>query len=482
MSDSRLASAKGQYRRPSRILHRPRWLSSYLLGATVFFLLAAAVGPLSFLKDGRWAAIGLLAVYWSLSSRVAFPASRPGQTHLTVLICVYLTICALSAALSVNPYLSGCRFIAFAALVVGIMLLARLRLRCGEAREWVHVLLLLLMIGAPAVALMPSRTVVGWHDSSLFRGGAGDANTMGHVTALGLLAILFIWARLGKQDRRKAYTLVAAVALGAVLLATKARSSAFSVAVRIWVALPYLPRLRKTLLYLVLFGTGALLVAGGLRSAISDFIFKTSTPSAQEYPGDMDTSSAGGAVTKVFASRTPQWERSWDAIWKRPILGWGFGATESTPQAWTFRLSAIGMMEEVNNDFLHTAESVGILGMILHLAVILTVLVRFRPPPRCPNFEWVVVYCLACALWANLMLDGATHAVGSLTSGLFWILLGLTACPAIHGLTSQKAPSSRLRPPSPAPRSPRFAWRARSPCAWQGSHATHVHRPWGRLG
>jgi O-antigen ligase len=315
------------------------------------------------------------------------------------------------------------------------MILARERARPEEAREWARITLVLLLIAGPAVAIAPSKPKPT-DQAILFRGAAGDANTMGHVTSLAFLALILIRERAGPDHPLRGASLIALTVLGGLLLATKARSSAFSVAVGLYIALAYLPRLRRTLVGVVVLGTIALVAAGSLEDTLKGFIFKEHyTPLA----AGAGSGSEEGAWARIFATRIPQWTRAWNAFWKRPVLGWGFGASETTPPEWKFSFQAVGRLEDVNNDFLQVGEGVGILGLLFHVALILMVLIEGRPPRGCKNFEWIAVYCLSWALWANFMLDGASQAIGFLTAGLLWILLSLTACPALQeGYAAQR--------------------------------------------
>ena len=269
------------------------------------------------------------------------------------------------------------------------------------AREWVRITLVILLIAGPVVAIAPSRPKPT-DQAILFRGAAGDANTMGHVTSLALLALILIRERLGPNHPLRALSLIALIVLGGLLLATKARSSAFSVAVGLYVALAYLPRLRHTLVGVVVLGTIALVAVGSLEDTVKGFIFKArvSSLAAEEEHGGLEN-----AWGKIFATRIPQWERAWQAFWKRPMLGWGFGASETTPPEWKFSFQAVGRLEEVNNDLLQVAEGVGFIGLVFHVALILMVLIEGRPPRGCKNFEWIAVYCLSWALWANFMFE-----------------------------------------------------------------------------
>jgi len=416
----------------------PRFLSTYLLAAYLFFLFAAATQPFNFLRNGRWVALAALLLYWVLSPRPARSSGRRGGKSLNAVAVAYLLACGASAIVGICPLMSACKLVSFAALLVAFMILARERARPEEAREWVRITLVLLLIAGPVVAIAPSKPKPT-DQAILFRGAAGDANTMGHVTSLALLALILIRERLGPRHFLRGASLMALIVLAGVLLATKARSSAFSVLVGLYVALAYLPRLRKTLVAVTVLGALALVAVGDFEHAVKGFIFK------QRHAQTFEEGSSGleNAFVRIFATRLPQWERAWAAFWKRPLLGWGFGASETTPPKWKFSLQAIGLLGEVNNDFLQVAESVGILGLILHVALILTVLIGARPPPGCKNFEWIAVYCLSWSLWANFMLDGASQAIGFLTAGLLWILLSLTACPAVQEGYAVRQPGMR---------------------------------------
>jgi O-antigen ligase len=451
MSSANPLSGKPATARQRLFFVLPRYPSTYLLAAYLFFLFAAATQPLSFLRNGRWVALAAMLLYWLLSGRPIRNSGRRTGRSLNAVAVAYLLACCASAVVGICPYMSACKLLSFSALLMACMILARERARPEEAREWVRITLVILLIAGPAVAIAPSKAKPT-DQAILFRGAAGDANTMGHVTSLALLALILIRERLGPDHPLRAVSLIALIVLGGLLLATKARSSAFSVAVGLYFALAYLPRLRHTLVGVVVLGTIALVAVGSLEDTVKGFVFKARVSSLSV---DADRSGLENAWAKIFATRIPQWERAWQAFWKRPALGWGFGASETTPPEWEFSFQAIGRLEEVNNDFLQVAEGVGFIGLVFHVALILIVLIEGRPPPGSKNFEWIAVYCLSWALWANFMLDGASQAIGFLTAGLFWILLSLTACPALQESHPVRPLGVRIPPGAPGPGRPK---------------------------
>ena len=184
--------------RPITLLALPQYVSSYLLAAFLLMLLAAATQPFAYLAPGRWVALGLLGAYCMFmffSKPSINPRPVPSQ-HLNILVVPYLSICGLAAVFGVSPLLSGSKWVSFAAIVGPLMVVARTRLSLSEAREWLRVTLVLLLVGAPLVAIIPVQKQSVYEDHNLFRGAAGEANSMGHITALGLLALLLLRERL----------------------------------------------------------------------------------------------------------------------------------------------------------------------------------------------------------------------------------------------------------------------------------------------
>jgi O-antigen ligase len=408
----------------------PRYISTYLVLACLFFWLAACTRPLIPLRHGRWVAIAVLAVYCILFLR-GLGRPIPGRNRLLMQALIFLLLSGLvSAALSISPLLSFTKLTMFSAVVVPLMCFAIVKLRPDEAREWLRAVLCFLVVAAPAVALFPAELRPEYDDPTLFQGSAGDANTMGHIAALAFLALIFSRERAPARHPWRTWAFLLLMGMGFLLLATKARSSAFSVLVGLVVAVQYVPRLRNTLILLAFFGTTLLLVAGELESRLTQFIVKHDLSEGKlrsKWRRDEDS-----FVGRILATRIPPWKRAWEASLERPMFGWGFGVSATTPPDWKFSLSATGTLEEVNNDILQVLEGTGFVGLAAHLMVVLTILLRFRPPPNCRSPDWIIAYCLTWALWSNLMLDGSSHGIGYLTSGLFWLLLALTACPALH--------------------------------------------------
>lgn len=423
----------------------PRYISTYLVLACLFFWLAACTRPLIPLRHGRWVAIAVLAVYCILFLR-GMGRPLPLRNRQLMQAVAFLLVCgAASASLSISPLLSFTKLTMFAAVLVPLMCFAVVKLRPDEAREWLRAVLCFLVVAAPAVALFPAEFIEGYDDPSLFQGSAGDANTMGHIAALAFLALILSRERTPARHPWRTWAFLLLMGVGFLLLATKARSSAFSVLVGLLVAVQYVPRLKNTLILLALFGTTLLLVAGELESRLTQFVVK------HEFAPDLSRSKwereEETFVGRILATRLPPWKRAWEASLERPMFGWGFGVSATTPPDWKFSLSTYGTLEEVNNDILQVLEGTGFCGLLAHLAVVLTVLLRFRPPPYCRSSDWVIAYCLTWALWSNLMLDGSSHGIGYLTSGLFWLLLALTACPALHVARRPAPPPRRRTPP-----------------------------------
>lgn len=413
----------------------PTCLSSYLLAAFLLGILAPIVQPLAAMGNLRWIALVALCGYCVLVLRPRRRSAERVQHRLNTLMVLYLTVCVTSAAFGNSPKLSFAKLTPFACLFTAMLFFARNRLGPSEAREWVRVTIAILVVSAPLVALWPSADISAYDSLVLFRGAAGDANSMGHISALGLLCLIFVWHRLPIGSLLRWTALCCVAGLGGILLATKARSSVVSVVVGILIALRYLPRLRTTAVTTVIIGTAVLMSSGHFEHSIRNFIIKYEEPDESMWL--IPQTAESSLFARMLSTRAPQWERAWAAAWKRPMLGWGFGNSATSPVNWQFSLRAVGTAEETNNDLLAVFEANGLIGLIAHMAVILTILRAYRPPKGCTNHEWIVVYCLAIALWTNFMLDGASHSVGYLTGGLFWILLTLVACPALHQLGSR---------------------------------------------
>lgn len=206
-------------------------------------------------------------------------------------------------------------------------------------------------------------------------------------------------------------------ALVFLLVATSTRSSliAFVVSIAMFVVLTR--RARKTSIW----------AAGAIVAALSIALYLSPTMVRRiDYAFSQDPSSS-------FARRLYFWQAGFDAFKAAPLVGHGIGSLETavlqyrSPEYWIVKSEDV--VPHAHNEFVETAVDLGGFGVVLYLAILVTVVAaavktRARENPQ----EKLMAVGLLCSLVAILVDNLANMSLRVVPVGATaWLLMGVLA-------------------------------------------------------
>jgi len=328
---------------------------------------------------------GVKLFVWAALVGVAFLNIRRLAPMLrepvVALAFVYAAFAFASAAWSLTPTYSAAVAIGW----VGNLALACLAVRtCGERAVLV---LLVWSIGA-FVAVGLSGLVfapdIAWMPPSVeeteyrFRGFSGHPNVLAQQA--GVLVTVAVVARRARYISRRLF--FAGIVLGfATLVLTDSRTALIAV-VAAWGFVAMRER-----------GLGRLaLIAGVALLVLALAAFTVGGVTNVEDALGMFSRTGAGSEVLTLTGRTEIWTIAWERIQERPLLGWGYLATEE------LLLSSVGRTfygDAINahNMFVQSLLSVGILGSLPGFAMVGLLVVRLFSRPD-PVRDHVVVFML----------------------------------------------------------------------------------------
>ena len=328
---------------------------------------------------------GVKLFVWAALVGVAFLNLRRLAPMLrepvVALACIYAGIAFASAAWSLTPTYS-------AAIAIGwfsYLALACLAVRTSGERAvlvlFVWSIGAFVAVGLSALVFAPE---IAWMPPSVeeteyrFRGFSGHPNVLAQQA--GVLVTVAVVTRRARYISRRLF--FAALALGfAALVLTDSRTALIAV-VAAWGFVVLRER-----------GLGRLAVAaGGVLVVLALATFTFGGVTNLEAALGMFSRSGAGSEVLTLTGRTEIWTIAWERILERPLLGWGYLATEE------LLLSSVGRTfygDAVNahNMFVQSLLSVGFLGSLPGFAMVGLLIVRIFSRPD-PVRDHLVVFML----------------------------------------------------------------------------------------
>ena len=273
-------------------------------------------------------------VWWGMRRR------RPQLNLALPLMTVSIIVC--SNFWSVVPGLTLTRSIVYLSLVVGAIGLVK-TIGANEIMELTASISGLL--AAVSLLLFPSQVTDTGFD---FAGVFPTKNVLGQAMAIGILAALH-GVRTGRRKLRHT-EIIAICALVALL--SKSTTSLLTVSA-----------------FFVLHNIGSLYVKGGGRRFISFFMMFILALTIIFVTVNMDMLSSFLGKDPTLTGRTELWPYVIDAIWQRPLLGWGFSAFWSPLNPYSVEISTLvgWFVPEAHNGLLQVLLDVGLIGTAFFL-------------------------------------------------------------------------------------------------------------------
>ena len=379
----------------------------------------------------RWYSLFALAGFGGLNWMTG------GQTPLRMKsvntrVLIYFALWGLTVINAESPLFSSYRLLSHAMIVVPALIFIPSLFRITDVPKLLMVLKVIVAVILVASYFWPaplSRLDV----ANMYRGIFGNANSLGHMSAIGCLLFLhgFLIQRRGRW--RQLQGAMAGLA-GVLLIQSGARSSFLTLMAGLlvfyWLYRTQLPRYVAILAIIGAVSTP--IIFPSIQDGISRFVLKQSR--------DINTST----LERVISSHQPVLESQWEGFKERPLLGWGFGIDKDSHMdrwdgSWSF---ATVTGRDPVNDIMYTLEGGGVVGLfsyVLLLSVIFKAWVSaaersmLEARLRQPGYEQLsfmyetqkIFCCLAVALIVMFELDNTALSAGNFFSALLWVSLGL---------------------------------------------------------
>jgi O-antigen ligase len=379
----------------------------------------------------RWYSLFALTVFGAVAWIIS-PQRDLRLLSVNMRVAVYSALWGLTVVYSDYPMFSGFRLVAHLMIVVfGLVFLPQL-LRLTDATRMLTILKLIVGIILVVSYFRPSPLTI-YDDPDLYKGILGNANTLGHMSAVGCL--LFFHGYLTGSDTRWGKAQAGLAALAALLMMQSgARSSLVAlVAGFFMLCFLYKERLSRYLVLGLLAGLAILALVPNVSQRISDFAFKHRLN--VEYESTLD---------HLTFSRQDAWERSWDGFRQKPILGWGFGLdSDADVSNWTGKWTSLGVSgRDPVNDVMSALESGGVVGLAAYVALVALLMKGWFPAAVRAGLDAALkepdaarvsrmyeaqkaYFCLSLMLIVLFEFDNTALAAGSFFAALLWVSLGL---------------------------------------------------------
>ena len=163
-------------------------------------------------------------------------------------------------------------------------------------------------------------------------------------------------------------------------------------------------------------------------------------------------------MEQLLITRKGVWEAAWTGFQKRPLLGWGFGATEGIPKEWKVELKALGTISrDAVNDTLFVLEGSGVVGLCAYVLLVVFALRQIptrrerhllgrihSPPSHLRGFDLAsyhlhaVTFIVAASLLLMVQFDNTALSAGNFVSVVVWL------CVTLAGTVRVKATAHEL--------------------------------------
>lgn len=408
----------------------------------------------------RWISLFALAGFGGLNWIVGRQGSLLNSVNTRVLI--YLALWGLTVLNAEYILFSSYRWIAHAMIVVSALVFLPRALRMTDLSKLLWALKLIVAV-ILVVSYFRPAPLTNLDVANMYRGILGNANVLGHMSAVGCL--LFLHGFVTQKGRLLGQLQGAMAGLaGILLIQSGARSSLVAIVGGFLVFyVLYKSKLSRYFMLGILGAmagaTAVLVVIPNPSESISEFVLK--------HKNEIQYSRIAGnsATERMVFTRLPLWERHWEGFKERPLLGWGFGLDSDTDlSGWSGEWAAVGRAgRDPTNDVMYSLESGGIVGLFAYLFMLGLIFkasipramrLMFDANLRRPGYEllgsaydvWKAFYCLTVLLIVMFEFDNTAFAAGNFFAALLWASLGLS-------MWSSGMLMHRLRRPAPVPSS-----------------------------
>lgn len=378
----------------------------------------------------RWIALIAFSAFGALAR---FSSDRRlVPRRVTLYVSLYLVVWSMTAVFGVYPVFSTYRLFAHGLVLISCLIFLPQVITLTYAPKILTALKLLVALTLIVSYIRPAPLTI-FDVASEYRGIFGNANSFGHMCAVGSLIFLHGFLRKGRSLWK--YTQLALTILAmSLVFRSGARSSAISLlAGFLTLSLFYRKQFSRNMLAIWAMGTALLVTATIVQPQIKVFINKHQGLEQIDDP-----------MARLSASRLPILVASWEAFEERPLLGWGFGVDKDTDLTnWKGELTSLGFTKrDPVNDLTYSLETGGIAGAFAYFFLLSLIprlwVTRDRVQLLHANLypseiaitqsaqnAQELFMCLTVLLFVMFELDGTALSAGSFFASLFWASFGI---------------------------------------------------------
>ena len=398
------------------------------------------------LMNFRWFALFTVlitsALYWAVS--------RQGKLYRwekndNTIVLAYLILTFLSVIAAENPLFSGLRWVSHGLMIVTLLILFKNSLTLDQAASILLFLKVVISVLLLVSWLEPLSTVKLAYDLVGYAGVFGSSNALGQVAAVGTILYLHGFLTDKTKWMRMGQVWMSGLALWIMWL-TGSRSAFVAFLAGLAMMYYFYPRLmRGKIVWIGVLVAFLMIAFPWVPGKIQQVILRSSMP-------------VQNVSEQLLITRKSVWDAGWTGFQKRPLLGWGFGATSSIPREWKAELKALGTItRDAVNDTLFVLEGSGVIGLCAYILLVVFalrqiptrrerhLLGRIHSPPshlRGSNLASYHLHAVAFIVAASLLLmvqfDNTALSAGNFVSVTVWL------CVALAGTVRKKAIADEL--------------------------------------
>lgn len=392
-------------------------LGNLIFMTTIFSFSATSVRYVNsvFTSDVRWLLLAALALYLAIKK----PSIRSSDVRAFLFIFLYIFWCVASALWSEVPVLSGAKSIALGFVSIslvqgGIFFVRRngLKYALFFCAPLVGLGLFAGGLGGDSVVFNPGSA----NQVILFQGLTGNPNMFGFICVMGVPFL--IWKIYCSRNGSKGWY-INMVLLLAICLFILSSNSRASIGVCMFVLIGWA------------YGLGEKKFVAAGAALISTYIFVLLLfPSSLEVIENRFIYKGQSPDAGILFSREKEWDVSLDYAIAGGITGVGYGVSIGD-RLFNFDTKAVGYGREKANSQLGIVEETGLIGLLLYIALLMSIFSRIFNAMRGlkrSDKRVALGICLGLLMGITFhsFFEAWWGAPGSAEASYFWAVVGIS--------------------------------------------------------
>ena len=405
------------------------------------------------LMNFRWLTLFIVVItsasYWTLArqGKLSRWEKRDNILVLTYLILTFTTVIAAE-----NLLFSGLRWASHGLMIITLLILLKNSLtaeRTVDILLFVKAVIAALLLVSWLKPLSPLAILGGGVEA--YKGTFGSSNALGQVAAVG--AILYLHGVFTDKAKWMCMSQGGMLGLAVWLMwLTGSRSALVAFLTGLTMMYYFYPKLvRGKVVVVVLLAALLMMAFPWVPGKIQQTVLRSSEP-------------VHSLSEQLLRTRKSVWASAWSGFQRRPLFGWGFGATSDIPKEWTVELKALGTVtRDAVNDTLFALEGTGVVGLGAYALLVIFalrqiptrrerhLLGRIYSRSRLKSFDLsvyhlhAITFIVAASLLLMVQFDNTALSAGNFVSVTLWLCVTLAGTVRSKVMTDEVADQRRQR-------------------------------------